>query len=192
MKTKAEALEAVRTILEYIGEDVTREGLLDTPKRFLNAWIREWGIGNSYSNDDISELISSFDNTEEIYDQMIVEKDINFYSHCEHHLAIFCGHAHIAYIPKEKIVGISKLARIVDIFSKRLQVQERLTSQIANTIAQYISPDCAVMLSAVHTCMTSRGVRQPNAKTITTALRGQFLSDKATQNEFMQHINRND
>lgn len=179
MPTRDEAAAAIKTLLSYIGEDITRPGLEDTPGRFLKAWEEEWGRGY---HQDPESLIRLFEpEGPEIavvsthYDEMIVVRDINFYSACEHHLAPFFGAAHIAYVPSRLgIVGLSKLARVVDHFARRLQVQERLTVQIADFLAFRLSRHVGVMLTATHLCMVSRGVMQPNAKTVTTAIKGHF------------------
>ena len=181
MTTRNEALRAVRTLLEYIGEDPDREGLRRTPERVIAAWETDWARGYL----DTSLALSDFDNTELPHDQMVFVGNIAFVSHCEHHLAPFYGCAHLAYLPKDRIVGLSKLVRIVELFARRLQVQERMTTQIAEFMQQHISPDVAVSLSAVHMCMISRGVRQPHSKAVTTALRGCFREERA-QDEFLR------
>lgn len=181
--TREDALAAIRTLISFIGDDPSRPGLLDTPQRVLAAWLEDWGAG--YFERDFA--VTLFDN-DVAYDQMIFMKDISFFSTCEHHLAPFFGTAAIAYIPKGHIVGLSKLPRIVQHFSARLQVQERLVREIADFIVKNISPDCAVSLEATHLCMVSRGIRQPTAKTITTALRGFFRDDPATQDEFITQV----
>ena len=186
------ALAAIRTLLLYAGEDPSRPGLIDTPERVLRAWEEDWGRGYS---EDASFLVKTFQEEQpgmshwgSLYNQMIVVKDIAVYSHCEHHLTPFFGVAHLAYIPSSDIglLGLSKFARIVDHFARRLQVQERLTQQIANFVTDNVSPDCAVMIKAKHLCMISRGVCQPNAETETTALRGRFYDEDTTRSEFLQ------
>lgn len=184
--TEDEALEAVRTLISYIGDDPDREGLLETPARVLAAWRESWGRGYY---EDISARLTSFTDDSD-YDQLVIQRGIVFSSFCEHHMALFHGEATVAYQPHGKIIGLSKLARIVEHFSSRLQVQERLTSQIAGFLEHYVSPDCAVRLEATHSCMTTRGVRQPHSLTVTTALRGLFRLDAATQQEFLTEARR--
>jgi GTP cyclohydrolase I len=179
--TYEDAVQAIRTLLHYIGEDPDREGLLQTPARVVAAWETEWAAG--YRKPEFP--LTTFDNTTRPHDQMVIIKDIAYTSRCEHHLEVYWGEAHIAYLPDARIVGLSKLARIVKHFAARLTVQERLTTEIADFIADQIAPSCAVSLSAQHMCMISRGVRQPNSKAITTALRGRFLSNPAAQSEFL-------
>lgn len=184
--TTDEAREAVRTLIAFIGDDPDRDGLRDTPARVLRAWQEAWGSGY---RDDAAEILTSFENDGD-HDQMIVLREISYHSHCEHHLATFYGSASVAYLPRGRIIGVSKLARIVEHFASRLQVQERLTRQIADFMAEHISPDCAASLDATHMCMTSRGVRQPRAVMTTTALRGIFRDDPAAQQEFISRIAR--
>lgn len=172
-------------LLQYIGEDVNRGGLIETPKRFLAAW-KDWTSGYGQNPADILKV---FDDGGEKYDQMVLLRDIPVYSHCEHHLTPFFGVAHVAYIPDGRIVGLSKLSRLVDVFSKRLQVQERLTSQIAETIQEVLSPrGVAVSLSCRHLCMESRGVQRSGSTTITQALKGAFLTHGEARAEFMACI----
>ena len=176
--TREEAKSAVKTLLRFLGDNPERQGLQDTPRRFLDAWLCDWGVGYSSSPPNLK----TFDGEDEIinYDQMVIVRDINFSSHCEHHVAPFFGAVDIGYIPDGKIVGISKLARTVDYFSRRLQVQERMTVQIADFLTEGLAPKgVGVVVRALHTCMCSRGVRQPIAKTITSALRGAFLEQSA-------------
>jgi len=180
------ALEAVRTLLRYIGDDPARPGLADTPERVLRAWRDSWGKGYTPPPRDLLRL---FENGAAAppYDQMVVVSGINFYSTCEHHMAPFFGTAAIAYIPSHRgIVGLSKLARVVDHFARQLQVQERLTAQIADFLEARLAPDIGVSLQATHLCMVSRGVQQPNALTATTALKGRFLGEPATRAEFLR------
>ena len=156
-------------LLEYVGEDPAREGLSETPKRMAKAW-KEWTSGYAMKEEDILK-------TFEDYDQMITVKDIPVYSHCEHHLAAIIGTATISYIPNKKIVGLSKLARLTDMFARRLQVQERLTSQIADALFKHLEPlGVGVIIKARHMCMESRGVCKPGTVTVTTALRGNFFA----------------
>ncbi len=161
--------EATKQILFSLGEDTTREGLLETPNRAAKAWS---AITSGY-HADIDGMMTTFDG--EGYDQMVLLRDIEFYSTCEHHLLPFFGKAHVAYIPGEKIVGLSKLARVVDVFARRLQNQERLTSQIADCLIEHLEPKgVAIMLQGQHMCMMSRGVMKQDASMTTTCLRGVF------------------
>jgi len=179
------ALEHVRALLKYIGEDPTREGLVDTPRRVALA-LREHFVG--YTMDPAKELARTFSEIEG-YDQMVLLTGIDVHSHCEHHMVPFVGKAHVAYIPSGRVVGLSKLAKVVDIFAKRLQVQEKLTAQIANSIQEHLQPlGVAVVIQARHFCMCYRGVRQPHAWTTTSKLTGVFLEDPATRSEFLRLI----
>lgn len=179
------ALEHVRALLKYIGEDPTREGLVDTPRRVALA-LREHFVG--YTMDPAKELARTFSEIEG-YDQMVLLTGIDVHSHCEHHMVPFVGKAHVAYIPSGRVVGLSKLAKVVDIFAKRLQVQEKLTAQIANSIQEHLQPlGVAVVVQARHFCMCYRGVQQPNAVTTTSKLYGTFLSNSAARAEFFQLI----
>lgn len=184
--SRAAALEAVRTLIAYIGDDPTREGLAETPDRVLDAWRKDWGAGYA---EQPANLIKLFDASPKLRLQpMIVVRDLSFHSTCEHHMAPFFGHAAIAYIPRQEIgrLGLSKFARIIDHFARRLQTQERLTDEIANFLNDNLSRDVAVTMRATHMCMVSRGVRQPNAQTITSALKGAFYDDSATRSEFFR------
>ena len=180
-----ESLEAhVRAILEALGEDPDREGLEKTPTRVAKAWTFLTG---GY-REDPDKIINGALFTED-YQEMIVEKDIDFYSLCEHHLLPFHGKAHVAYIPRKKIVGVSKLARLVDAYARRLQVQERLTNQIAHTIMDRINPlGAAVVMEAEHMCMRMRGVQKQNSTIVTSALLGAFRTEEKTRAEFMTLI----
>ncbi|NBX36673.1 MAG: GTP cyclohydrolase I FolE [Planctomycetes bacterium] len=179
------ALEHVRALLKYIGEDPTREGLVDTPRRVALA-LREHFVG--YTMDPAKELQRTFSEIEG-YDQMVLLTGIDVHSHCEHHMVPFVGKAHVAYIPSGRVVGLSKLAKVVEIFAKRLQVQEKLTAQIANSIQEHLQPlGVAVVIQARHFCMCYRGVRQPHAWTTTSKLTGVFLEDPATRGEFLRLI----
>lgn len=181
--TGNEALAAIRVLLRYIGEDPRRAGLSDTPKRVLRAWREDWGRGYRESEE---ELITLFAQENIAYSQMVTVRDIQFYSTCEHHMAPFYGSAVISYLPDTRgFVGLSKLARVLDHFSRRLQVQERLTQQVADFLMQHVSADVGVHLVATHMCMASRGVRQPNAVTATTALGGLYMTDPNTNREFL-------
>lgn len=179
--TREEAEDAVRTLIRWAGDDPSREGLLDTPQRVANAF-EEYFAG--YAGDPKALLGRTFSEVEH-YDEMIVLRDIRFESHCEHHLAPFNGRAHIAYIPDTRVVGISKLARLVDVYARRLQIQEKMTAQIANTINEVLQPKgVAVVVEAVHSCMTTRGVHKPGATMQTSRMLGRFRSDARTRQEF--------
>jgi len=179
------ALDHIRALLKYIGEDPTREGLLDTPRRVALA-LREHFVG--YTMDPAKELSRTFSEIEG-YDQMVLLTGIDVHSHCEHHMVPFVGKAHVAYIPSGRVVGLSKLAKVVEIYAKRLQVQEKLTAQIANSIQEHLQPlGVAVVVQARHFCMCYRGVRQPHAWTTTSKLTGVFLEDPATRSEFLRLI----
>jgi GTP cyclohydrolase IA len=183
--TDQQAEEAFKTILKWIGEDPNREGLLETPKRVIKAF-KEYFKG--YNQDPIKDLQKTFGDVDG-YDDMVVEKNITFESHCEHHMAPIIGIAHVAYIPKSKVVGLSKLARTVEIFSKRLQTQERLTMQIAKTLmAGLDAKGVAVTLDASHQCMTMRGIKKEKATTITNYFLGSFKEDLSHQNRYLRLI----
>lgn len=176
------ATDIVTRLLDYIGEDTKRGGLKETPKRVLKAW-KEWTSG--YGKDP-SDVMKVFEDGAESYDEMVVVKDLPFYSHCEHHLAPFFGTATIAYIPNGRVIGLSKLGRILDIYAKRLQVQERLTSQVANSLRSNLDPKgVGVLIKARHLCMESRGYHQQGFHTITSALKGNFLTEPAVRSEFL-------
>ncbi|MEM9380454.1 MAG: GTP cyclohydrolase I FolE [Planctomycetota bacterium] len=176
--SREEALRAVRTLLLHIGENPDREGLVDTPSRFLRAWD---DLFSGYEEDPGASLARTFEEVEG-YDDIVLLKDIEFFSHCEHHVIPIRGSADIAYLPDRRVVGISKLARVVDAFARRLQTQEALTAQIADTIVAALRPrGVAVTVRARHMCMEMRGVRQGAASTVTTALRGAFRTDEALQ-----------
>ena len=182
------AEEAIETIIKWIGEDPEREGLKSTPKRVIKAY-KEYFQG--YRDDPEKYLTKTFTEIEG-YDDMIIEKDISIRSHCEHHMAPIIGVAHIAYIPAKKVVGLSKLARVAEAFSKRLQTQERLTMQIAKTIMHVLQPrGVAVTIDAVHQCMTSRGIKKENTTTITNYFLGAFKEDLGFQNRYLRYINKN-
>ena len=179
--------EAVRTIIQWIGEDPEREGLKSTPTRVLKAY-KEYFQG--YKEDPSSYLSKTFTEVEG-YDDMVIEKDISIRSHCEHHMAPIIGVAHVAYIPSNKVVGLSKLARVVEVFAKRLQTQERLTMQIAKTIMDVLNPrGVAVTINAKHQCMTNRGIKKENARTITNYFLGAFKDDLSFQNRYLRYINK--
>lgn len=181
------AQAAVRTLLRWAGEDPQREGLQDTPQRVVDAY-RDWFSG--YAIDPAAYLRRTF---EEVggYDELIVLRDISFESHCEHHMAPIIGRVHVGYLPDNKVVGISKLARVVDGYARRFQVQEKLTAQIANCITEVLKPrGVGVVVSAVHQCMTTRGVHHRHVSTITTQFCGVFRSDKDLQKRFLDFCNR--
>ena len=181
------AEEAIKTIIEWIGEDSEREGLKSTPRRVTKAF-KEYFQGY---NQNPAEYLSKTFKEVEGYDDMVIEKDISIRSHCEHHMAPIVGVAHVAYIPANKVVGLSKLARVVDAFSKRLQTQERLTMQIAKTIMDVLKPrGVAVTIVASHQCMTDRGIKKENAKTITNYFLGTFKDDLSFQNRYLGYINK--
>jgi GTP cyclohydrolase I len=179
------AMDHVRSLLSFIGEDPTREGLLDTPKRVVKAMHEHY---RGYAMDPAEALSRTFSEVEG-YDQMVLLTDIDIQSHCEHHMVPFVGKAHVAYIPDGKVVGLSKLAKVVEIFSKRLQVQEKLTAQIAEAIQTHLNPlGVAVVIECRHFCMCYRGVHQPRAWTTTSKLTGIFLKNMATREEFLRLI----
>jgi GTP cyclohydrolase I len=184
-RTEAEA--AVRTLLEWIGDDPQREGLLGTPGRVVRAY-EDWFSG--YNDDPLEFLRRTFREVDG-YDEMIVLRDISFESHCEHHMAPIIGKVHIGYLPDRKVVGISKLARVVETFARRLQVQESLTAQIAHCIQDVLKPrGVGVVIEGVHQCMTTRGVRKYGVSMITSQLLGHFRSDPRTRAEFLTMIGR--
>ena len=181
------AEEAIRTIILWIGENPEREGLVSTPKRVIKAF-REYFKG--YTEDPSKFLSKTFTEVEG-YDDMVIEKNISVRSHCEHHMAPIVGVAHVAYIPSDKVVGLSKLARVVEVFSKRLQTQERLTMQIARTIMEVLKPrGVAVTIDAAHECMAGRGVKKENATTVTNYFLGAFKDDLSFQNRYLRYINK--
>jgi GTP cyclohydrolase IA len=179
------AMGAVRTLLRWAGEDPRREGLLDTPQRVLEAY-RDWFSG--YEIDPAAYLRRTF---EEVggYDELVVLRDISFESHCEHHIAPIIGRVHVGYLPADKVVGISKLARVVDGYARRLQVQEKLTAQIADCISEVLKPrGVGVVVDAVHQCMTTRGVHKRGVSMVTSRMTGIFRSDARTRAEFLRFI----
>tara|TARA_B110001454_G_C12580102_1_gene375750 strand:+ start:42 stop:653 length:612 start_codon:yes stop_codon:yes gene_type:complete len=182
-----QAEAAIKTIIQWIGEDPNREGLLSTPKRVVKAF-KEYFKG--YTEDPQKLLTKTFGEVEG-YDDMVIEKNISLQSHCEHHMAPIIGVAHVAYIPSDKVVGLSKLARVVEVFSKRLQTQERLTMQIASTIMEVLQPrGVAVTIDAAHQCMTNRGIKKENATTVTNYFLGAFKDDLSFQNRYLRYINK--
>ena len=185
--TDQQAEEAFKTILKWIGEDPGREGLLETPKRVAKAF-KEYFKG--YKQDPMIDLKKTFGDVDG-YDDMVVEKNITLESHCEHHMAPIIGVAHVAYIPKTKVVGLSKLARTVEVFSKRLQTQERLTMQIAKTLMVGLdAKGVAVTIDAAHQCMTMRGIKKEKATTITNYFLGSFKEDLSHQNRYLRLITK--
>jgi GTP cyclohydrolase I len=183
--SRSAAEAAVRTLLRWAGDDPDREGLKDTPQRVVDAY-RDWFSG--YQGDPAEYLRRTF---EEVggYDEMVVLRDISFESHCEHHIAPMIGRVHIGYLPADKVVGISKLARVVEGYARRLQVQEKLTAQIADCIADVLKPrGVGVVVDAVHECMTTRGVHKRNVSLVTSRMTGTFRSDARTRGEFLSFI----
>ena len=181
--SREEALKAVRTLLAWAGDDPDRPGLIDTPKRVVDAY-GDWFDG--YDADVEKELSRTFEDVQG-YDDMVLLRDIEVESHCEHHMAPFLGTAYVAYIPNEKVVGISKLARVVEIFSRRLQTQETLTQLIAEAIESHLQPHgVAILIDAEHQCMTTRGVHHRHVSTITTRFTGAFKSDAALKDRFLK------
>ena len=187
--TRAAAEAAVQTLLKWAGDDPKREGLRDTPKRVVDAY-KDWFSG--YSSDPRAYLSRTFEEVEG-YDEMVVLRDIAFESFCEHHMAPIIGRAHVGYLPRERVVGISKLARVVDGFARRFQVQEKLTAQIANCINEVLKPrGVGVVVDAVHQCMTTRGVHKRGVSMITSKMLGTFRSDARTRSEFLTFIDIRD
>lgn len=183
--SREEAEEAVRTLIRWAGDDPAREGLRGTPDRVVRAY-REFFRG--YEQEPNAILARTFEETDG-YDEMIVLKDMRFESHCEHHLAPIIGRAHIAYLPHHRVVGISKLARLLDCYAKRLQIQEKMTAQIANTLQEVLQPrGVAVVIDASHQCMTTRGVHKPNTSMVTSRMLGAFRTDPSTRREFLAII----
>lgn len=179
------ASDIVTRLLQFIGEDAKREGLIETPARAIKAW-REWTSGYHVKP---AEVLKSFEDGAASYDEMVLMKDIPVYSHCEHHLAPFFGVAHVAYVPEKRIVGLSKLSRLVDVFARRLQVQERMTVQIADALTEALEPKgVGVMIQCRHLCMESRGVERSRLVTVTTALRG-CIKEGQARDEFLKTIN---
>lgn len=184
-----EAMDAVRTLIRWAGDNPTREGLIDTPKRVVEAY-REFYAG--YAENPEAILAKTF---EEVagYDEVVLLKNMQFESHCEHHMVPIIGRAHIAYLPDKKVVGISKLARLLDVFAKRLQTQELMTAQIADVIERVLAPKgVAVIIDANHECMSTRGVHKTGSTTVTTQMRGLFKTDKEARREVMQLITSSD
>jgi GTP cyclohydrolase I len=186
--SRKEAEQAVRTLLLWAGEDPAREGLVDTPKRVAAAY-EDWFSG--YQVDPVRFLKRTFEEVEG-YDEMIVLRDISFESHCEHHMAPIIGVAHVGYLPSNKVVGISKLARVVETFARRFQVQEKMTAQIANCIEDVLKPrGVGVVIDAVHQCMTTRGIHKSGVSMVTSQMLGAFRKDARTRSEFLTMIGKN-
>jgi len=185
--SREEALKAVEILIRWAGDDPEREGLVGTPDRVVRSYD-EFFAG--YWSDPIEVLQRTFQEIED-YDEMVILKDIDFESHCEHHMVAFTGKAHIGYLPDKRVVGISKLARVVDIFAKRLQIQETMTAQVAKTIQEVLQPlGVAVVIEAKHHCMTTRGVHKPNVAMVSSYMLGQFREDSKTRKEFMGLISK--
>lgn len=185
---RQEAEEAVRTLLRWAGEDPVREGLVDTPRRVVQAY-EDWFSG--YGDDPLVFLERTFEEVDG-YDEMIVLRDITFESHCEHHMAPIIGKAHVGYLPNHNIVGISKLARVVDTFARRFQVQEKLTAQIAQCIDAVLKPKgVGVVIDAMHQCMTTRGIHKAGVSMVTSQMLGTFRTDARTRAEFLGMIGKN-
>lgn len=183
--SRAEAEAAVRTLLLWAGDDPDREGLVDTPARVARAY-EEFFAG--YATDPVELLARSFEETDG-YDEMVVLRDIRMESHCEHHMVPIIGKCHIAYLPNGRVVGISKLARVMEIYAKRLQIQEKLTAQIANTIEAVLQPKgVAIVIEAAHQCMTTRGIHKPGVTMVTSRMLGEFRDNPATRREFLAMI----
>jgi len=183
--SRKKAEEAIHTLLLWAGEDPRREGLADTPQRVARAY-EDWFSG--YKQDPIRYLKRTFEEVEG-YDEMIVLRDITFESHCEHHMAPIIGKAHVGYLPRNKIVGISKLARVVEAFARRFQVQEKMTAQIANCIEEVLKPKgVGVVIEAVHQCMTTRGIHKSDVSMVTSQMTGTFRKDARTRAEFLRMI----
>ena len=186
--SRKQAEEAIRTLLLWAGEDTRREGLLDTPKRVARAY-EDWFSG--YGQNPVAYLQRTFEEVEG-YDEMIVLRDITFESHCEHHMAPIIGKAHVGYLPNNKVVGISKLARVVEAFARRFQVQEKMTAQIANCIQDVLQPKgVGVVIEAKHQCMTTRGIHKSDVSMVTSQMGGSFRKDARTRVEFLRMIDAN-
>ncbi len=187
MATREQALEAVRTLIRWSGDDPDREGLQETPRRVVDAYLEFF---RGYGADPVEILRRTFEETDG-YDEMVLLRDIRFESHCEHHLAPIIGRAHVAYLPHHRVVGISKLARVVEIYARRLQIQEKMTAQIANTISETLEPQgVAVVIEAAHQCMTTRGVHKPGVVMVTSRMLGAFRDNAATRREFLAMIGK--
>ena len=184
--SRDEAMEAVKTLISWAGDDPQREGLIETPKRVVKAY-EEFFAG--YTQDPLAALSKTFEDVQG-YDDLVFLRDINIETHCEHHMVPILGVAHVAYLPRDRVVGISKLARVIDIFAKRLQTQETMTMQILETIDQALDPlGTAIMIDAKHQCMTTRGISKPNVSTVTTKFSGLFAEDTELRERFMRLTN---
>ena len=184
--SRDEAMEAVKTLISWAGDDPQREGLIETPKRVVKAY-EEFFAG--YTQDPLAALSKTFEDVQG-YDDLVFLRDINIETHCEHHMVPILGFAHVAYLPRDRVVGISKLARVIDIFAKRLQTQETMTMQILETIDQALDPlGTAIMIDAKHQCMTTRGISKPNVSTVTTKFSGLFAEDTELRERFMRLTN---
>ena len=187
--TREEAEQAVRTLIRWAGDDPSREGLRDTPARVVRSFEEFFG---GYLIDPVTILERTFEETEG-YDEIVLLKDIRFESHCEHHMLPIIGKVHIGYLPNTRVVGISKLARVVDVYAKRLQIQEKMTGQIANNIDQVLQPrGVAVVIEAAHQCMTTRGVHKPGVAMVTSKMLGAFREDPTTRREFLSMLGQSD
>jgi GTP cyclohydrolase I len=183
--TREQAESAIRTLIEWAGDDPNREGLRDTPNRVVRSYEEFY---RGYSADPRALLERTFEEIEG-YDEIVFLRDIRFESHCEHHMAPIIGQAHVAYLPHKRVVGISKLARLIDVYAKRLQIQEKMTSQIANTINEVLQPKgTAVVIEASHQCMTTRGIHKPGVSMVTSTMLGAFREDPSTRREFLAMI----
>lgn len=183
--TAKEAENAVKTLIAWAGDNPNREGLIETPKRVVNSYLEFF---SGYNSDALSILNKTFDNVEK-YDDIVLLKNMRLESHCEHHMVPFIGYAHVAYLPHKRVVGISKIARVVDIFSKRLQTQESMTAQIADTILKALKPrGVAVLINAEHQCMTTRGTSKPGTTTTTVIMLGDFKNDPSLEKRFFSMI----
>jgi GTP cyclohydrolase IA len=183
---RAEVEEAIRTLIRWAGDDPEREGLLGTPDRVARAYEEHFA---GYSDDPLAYLQRTFEEVEG-YDEMVVLRDIRFESHCEHHMLPIIGHAHVAYLPNNRVVGISKLARLVEVFGKRLQIQEKMTAQIARSLDEVLKPKgVGIVIEATHQCMTTRGVHKPGVSMVTSKMLGAFRDDPMTRREFLSIIN---
>jgi GTP cyclohydrolase I len=183
--TREEALRAVETLLRWAGDDPGREGLLGTPDRVVKAYAEFF---EGYAVDPVDLLARTFEEVEG-YDEMVLLRDIRFESHCEHHMAPIIGRAHVAYMPDNRVVGISKLARVVEAYARRLQIQEKMTAQIANTINEVLNPKgVAVVIEATHHCMTTRGVHKPGTSMVTSRMLGMFRTNASTRREFLSLV----
>lgn len=183
--SRKQAEEAVRTLIQWAGDNPDREGLVDTPARFVRAWDEYF---SGYNEDPVDVLERTFQETGG-YDEMVVLRDIQFFSHCEHHVVPIIGRVHVAYLPSSRVIGISKLARVVEIFARRLQIQEKLTAEIAKTIDEVLEPKgVGVVVQAQHQCMTTRGIKKSGVSMITSHMLGAFRDDSKTRREFLSFI----